>query len=125
MTSSYCILTRECPGCQDGSLRYSARFYAEPVDLSTPYNLLPAYIGCCSAKVVGTDVSITGMLFIGTGLDGVDKFRNHHLLDLFLQLLSLHPNLQTSTYERHKTSGLLPKTVNIPKLVKHLSLSPN
>ena len=112
---SYCILHKECKGCAEGVM-YSARFYSEPVDLHTPFQLLPRYIGSCSLRMLGTTVYISRMMFI----EGA-KFENKHHLDLCLRLLEAEPSLETASFERHKQDCEIRRTVRIVDRVRFLS----
>jgi hypothetical protein len=112
---TYCILHKECHGCADG-LMYSARFYGEPVDASTPFNLLPKYDGSCALRMIGNNCHATRLVF------QCGKFENHHHLDLALRILEHEPHIETVTFDRHKASGeLVQRTVKLIDRIRFLS----
>lgn len=115
MTTTYCILHKECRGCTEG-LMYSARFYEGPVELHTPFQLLPRYIGACAITILDNNAHLTKMVFM---LD--HTFTDKHHLDLCLRLLEAEPTLETATFERHKEAGEVRRKVRIVDRIRFLT----
>lgn len=111
---TYCILHKECKGCSEG-LKYTARFYPEPVDASLPFNQLPSYNGSCNINILNLNGHLTMMEF----REG--KFEHWHQLDLWLSLLEAEPTIETASWERHKFGAEVPKVVNIIDRIKYLT----
>lgn len=111
---TYCILHKECKGCSEG-LRYTARFFQEPVDMNLPFTVLPAYQGSCNLKILDKNCYITLMEF------KAGKFERWHQLDLLLRLLEAEPLTETASWERHKFGNEVPKVVNIIDRINFLT----
>jgi hypothetical protein len=115
MTTTWCILHKECHGCNEG-LMYSARFYAAPVELHTPFELLPFYIGSCAIRILDNNAHLTRMVFMKDY-----NFEDTHHLDLCLRLLEAEPTLETATFERHKEAGEVRRKVRIVDRIRYLT----
>jgi hypothetical protein len=105
---------------------YSARFYSNPVEYSTPFNLLPSYVGSCALRILDKNVHITRMVLMEAELNGVKvgfRFEKHHQLDLWLRLLEAEPYLETASWERHKAQSEVQRTVRIIDRIKFLTRS--
>ena len=109
---------------------YSARFYPNPVECNTPFNLLPRYVGSCALRILDKNVHITRMVFMEAELNGVKigfRFEKHHQLDLWLRLIEAEPYLETASWERHKEiAGIqseVLRTVHIIDRIKFLTRS--
>ena len=103
---------------------YSARFYSEPVDVHTPFQLLPRYVGSCAVRILNGNAHLTRMVFMEAEFEGKRfgyRFENHHHLDLCLRLLEVDPALETATFERHKAAGEIPRTVRIVDRIQFLT----
>jgi hypothetical protein len=103
---------------------YSARFYSEPVDIHTPFRMLPRYVGSCAVRILGNNAHLTRLVFMGAEGAGVKvghRFENHHHLDLCLRLLEAEPQLETATFERHKGAVEVSRTVRLLDRVRFLT----
>lgn len=106
------ILERLCNTCGHRAL-YTARYYIHPIDLSTPFNLLPEYLGVCTLTVVGSNVQFSGL--------HSDAFTDQHYLDLLLRALEAEPLLETASWERHKGDVETHRVINIVKRIESLT----
>ncbi len=124
MRLSHCVLHKECAGCAEG-VRYTARFYASPIDAEADFNKLPPFIGCCTLRVLGTDVHITCMVMVEVEVEGKKygyTFENKYRLDLWRELMLAEPEVLTAHYERHRKDGkLTPISLSITRQLLYLT----
>ena len=113
MIESTVLLEKICPQCSQSG--YIARYYAQPIPLDLPFDLLPDYIGTSNISVKVDKVHMKALSMPG----GV--FTDRHYLDVFLRIKHAEPQAKVIFWERHKGGTLVNIEKDIDKTIRVLA----